>query len=107
MNSTPEDDDIIDGSVVEDDTVDAGTGAAIAVPGSFQPTGLTPDYTDDGVPSFDFVRDKIESRFATSLGSTELAGMTPEAAAVEDQFAQREQAGRDKLEEIRRAMRGE
>ena len=105
MNGTPEDDDIIDGSVVEDS--DAGTGADVALPRTFQPTEFTTDYTDDGVPNFDFVRDKIESRFATSLGSTELAGMTPEAAAVEDQFAKREQAGKDKLEEIRRAMRGE
>lgn len=107
MNGTPEDDDIIDGAIVEDSTVDTGTGTNLAVPGTFQPTELTTDYTDDGVPNFDFVRDKIESRFATSLGSTELAGMTPEAAAVEDQFAKREQAGKDKLEEIRRAMRGE
>jgi hypothetical protein len=33
--------------------------------------------------------------------------MTPEATAFEDQFAKREQAGKDKLEEIRRSMRGE
>ncbi|HEY2701462.1 MAG TPA: hypothetical protein VGJ45_38825 [Pseudonocardiaceae bacterium] len=107
MNGTPEDDDIIDGSVVEDSTVDARTGADLALPGTYQPTELATDYTNEGVPNFDFVRDKIESRFATSLGSTELAGMTPEAATVEDQFAKREQAGKDKLEEIRRAMRGE
>ena len=70
-------------------------------------TPIDPDYTNDGVPSFDFVRDKIESRVATSIGTSELVGMTPEAAQVEDQFAKREQAGKDKLEEIRRAMRGE
>jgi hypothetical protein len=105
MSGTPEDDDIIDGSVVEEST-------EIAVPGSFTPGSLTPaelvtDYTNDGVPTFDYVRDQIESRVATSIGSSELAGMSPEAAAVEDQFAKREQAGKDKLEEIRRAMRGE
>lgn len=105
MPSTPEDDDIIEGSVVEDS-------AEVAVPSSFGSSSFTPvelgtDYTDDGVPTFDFVRNQIESRFATSIGSTELAGMTPEATAFEDQFAKREQAGKDKLEEIRRSMRGE
>ncbi|HJP80046.1 MAG TPA: hypothetical protein VJ914_37590 [Pseudonocardiaceae bacterium] len=114
MSGTPNDgDDIIDGSVVEDGDEGTGeSGSAVAVPGSFTPGSFTPvepvtDYTNDGVPTFDYVRDQIESRFATSLGSNELAGMTPEAAAVEDQFAKREQAGKDKLEEIRRAMRGE
>ena len=102
MSPTPEDDDIIEGSIVEE-----GSGADLALPGSFGSPDLAIDYTNDGVPTFDFVRDKIEGRFATSVGSTELAGMTPEAGAVEDQFAKREQAGKDKLEEIRRAMRGE
>jgi hypothetical protein len=105
MSPTPEDDDIIEGSVVEDSATTSG--ADVALPGTFASPDLAFDYTNDGVPTFDFVRDKIEGRFATSIGSTELAGMTPEANAVEDQFAKREQAGKDKLEEIRRAMRGE
>lgn len=98
------DDDIIEGPVVEDST-------ELAVPGSlgssYTPPELATDYTNEGVPTFDFVRDKIESRFATSIGSTELAGMTPEATEFEDKFAKQQQAGKDKLEEIRRAMRGE
>ena len=106
MTGTPEDDDIIEGSVVGDETDSVGS-TALAVPGTFTPVEPVTDYTDDGVPTFDFVRDKIESRFATSQGSTELAGMTPEATAFDDQFAKREQAGRDRLEEIRRAMREE
>jgi phage shock protein A len=65
------------------------------------------DYTDDGVPTLDYVRDRIEGRFATSVGATELANESPEGASVEEQMAKRDQAGRDKLEEIRRAMRGE
>lgn len=100
MNGTPEDDDIIEGSVVEEST-------ELAVPGTFTPVEPVTDYTDDGVPTFDFVRNQIESRFATSLGATELAEMTPEAASAEEQWAKREQAGKDKLEEIRRSMRGE
>ena len=37
------------------------------------------DYTESGVPGFDFVRDRIENRFATALGSTELAGTVLDA----------------------------
>jgi phage shock protein A len=63
-----------------------------------------PDYTDDGVPTFDYVRDKIENRQLTSEAATELVG-DPQNA--EEQLEQREQAGLDRLEEIRRSMRGE
>lgn len=65
------------------------------------------DYTEGGVPTFDYVRDRIEGKYATSLGAEELAGETVEAASIDKQMAEREQAGRDKLEEIRRSMRGE
>ncbi|MCC8246347.1 hypothetical protein [Saccharothrix luteola] len=65
------------------------------------------DYTEDGVPTFEHVRDRIENRVATGIGAEELAGATPEAKAVEDQFEARRQAGIDKLEEIRRSMRGD
>ena len=68
------------------------------------PTG---DYNEAGVPSFDYVRDRIEHRTATSIGAQELADATPEGQAVEDQFEARERAGKDKLAEIRRQMRGE
>lgn len=63
------------------------------------------DYTEGGVPNFDYVRDQIENRYATSAGASELAGETPEGRSVEEQHAAREQAGRDRLEEIRRAMK--
>ncbi|NUT48455.1 MAG: hypothetical protein HOV94_14260 [Saccharothrix sp.] len=84
---------VIDAEIVEDEAV-----RPVVPPG---------DYTEDGVPTFDHVRDRIESRFATGLGAEELAGATPEAKAVEDRFEARRQAGLDKLEEIRRSMRGD
>ena len=65
------------------------------------------DYGEDGVPTFEHVRDRIENRVATGIGAEELAGSTPEAAAVEERFEARRQAGLDKLEEIRRSMRGD
>ena len=66
------------------------------------------DYTAGGVPSLDFVRNKIEGRYATSLGATELAeDVIPEVKSAREQAAAREEAARDKLEAIRRSMRGE
>ncbi|MCS7478429.1 hypothetical protein ACFFQW_39170 [Umezawaea endophytica] len=65
------------------------------------------DYTDSGVPNFDYVRDKIENRVGTAHAATELSGAVPEAKSVDEQMAERDRAGRDKLEEIRRSMRGE
>ena len=94
MGSTEDDPDVIEGEIV-------GTGPAPAVP--------EPDYSEGGVPSFDFVRDKIENRYNTSLGATELAGLGTEhtAEALDKQIADRDQAAKDRLAEIRRSMRGE
>ncbi|GAB3882492.1 hypothetical protein ACFQ1S_05075 [Kibdelosporangium lantanae] len=65
------------------------------------------DYNDQGVPTFDYVRDRIENRVATSAGMQELTGESPQAKTIDEQMAEREKAGLDKLEEIRRSMRGE
>lgn len=88
---------VLDAEIVEEST--ALEPAPVVVPPS--------DYTDAGVPTFDFVRDRIENRVATGVGTAELADATPEGKAVEDQFAAREKAGLGKLEEIRRSMRKE
>jgi len=37
-------------------------------PATPTPPNLTGDYTQAGVPTFDYVRDRIENRFATSVG---------------------------------------
>lgn len=65
-----------------------------------------PDYSAQGVPSLDFVRDKIEGRYAHSLGASELAADTAEARSAAEQQLDREQAARDKLDAIRRSMSG-
>ena len=62
------------------------------------------DYTDDGVPTFDFVRDRIEGRAATAAAAEELAGGDTRAREAEDAFADRERKAADRLEEIRRSM---
>jgi hypothetical protein len=63
-----------------------------------------PDYDEHGVPSLDYVRDKIESRFATSIGATELAEGTAAGRSVEEQEAERAAAAKAKLDEIRRSL---
>jgi hypothetical protein len=72
-------------------------------PGAVAPPPA-PDYDDHGVPSLDYVRDKIETRYATSLGAAELAQETAAARSIEEQEAERERAGKAKLDEIRRSM---
>jgi phage shock protein A len=67
-------------------------------------TAPRPDYDEHGVPSFDYVRDRIEGRHAVSQGETELAGGTPEARTVEEQFTERERLAKAKLDEIRRSL---
>lgn len=88
----------------------------VGEPETAEPVVPAFDYTDSGVPNFDYVRDKIENRFGTSTAATELSGDVPEAKlsgdipeakSVDERMAERDRAGRDKLEEIRRAMRGE
>ena len=62
------------------------------------------DYVD-GVPTFDFVRDRIEGRYATALGTTELADESAPGRTLAQQQDDREAAAREKLEQIRRSLR--
>jgi phage shock protein A len=62
-------------------------------------------YTSSGVPTFDSVREKIESRYETSIGSAELDAETPEGRDVEDQYEARQRAAADRLAQIRESMR--
>lgn len=103
MAEQPDDAGIEDAEIA--DEIDTGT--ALAVPSALPTEPLATDYTDSGVPTFDYVREQIESRFATSVDMSELAGTTQEASSLDEQFAAREQAGKDRLEQIRRAMRQE
>jgi phage shock protein A len=64
-------------------------------------------YTSSGVPTFDSVRDKIESRYETSIGAAELDSETPEGHDVEEQYEARQRAAADRLTQIRESMRDE
>ncbi len=63
-----------------------------------------PDYDEHGVPSFDYVRAKIEGRAATGIGAAELAEHTAAARTIEQQEADRAAAATAKLDEIRRSL---
>jgi len=65
------------------------------------------DYDEAGVPTFEHVRDKIEGRYATAIGGTELAEESAAGLSIAQQQANREAAARKRLEEIRRSVRGE
>jgi len=72
------------------------------------PGDPTPDgYDDAGVPTFEFVRDKIESRYGSALGAAELDADSAEGRSVEEQYEERERAAADRLAQIRESMRAQ
>ncbi|GAY11756.1 hypothetical protein [Pseudonocardia sp. N23] len=118
-NDPTRDDQPVDAEIVEDGaTAPAepaeGSGAAIT-PAVTDPGAPVPPvagienasgYTDRGVPTLDYVRDKIEGRWATSLGTTELAGETEAGRTIAEQEAERAKKAKEKLDEIRRSIGG-
>lgn len=64
-----------------------------------------PGYDSSGVPTFESVREKIETRYETSIGAAELDAETPEGRDVEQQYEERQRAAAERLDEIRRSMR--
>lgn len=65
---------------------------------------VDPDYTSSGVPTFESVREKIETRYQTSIGAAELDAESPEGQDVEEQYEKRQQAAADRLAQIRKSM---
>ena len=51
-----------------------------------EPTIPDPGYDDAGVPTFESVREKIESRYATAEGAAELDAETAEGRSVEEEY---------------------
>lgn len=87
------------------DVVDAdlvpGPADSASVPGPGNP-GF--DYTDSGVPTLEYVRDKVEGRLSTAQGSRELADEADAARAHAQKQQDRERAAADKLAEIRKSI---
>jgi phage shock protein A len=61
-------------------------------------------YTPGGVPTFESVREKIETRYGTAIGASELAAETPKGRSVEEQYEERQRAAAERLEQIRQSM---
>lgn len=85
---------------VADDSTPSGTG-----PSAPPPTVPDTGYNDAGVPTLDGVREKIETRYGTAIGATELAEETPEARTAAQRYEAQQKAAAEKLEEIRASMR--
>jgi phage shock protein A len=73
------------------------------------PNDAQPDhgYDSAGVPTFESVREKIESRYATAQGAAELDADTTEGRSVEEQFEVRQRAAAERLAQIRESMRSD
>ena len=61
-------------------------------------------YSASGVPTFDFVREKIETRYGASIGAAELDAETPEGRTIEEQYDARNKAAAERLAQIRESM---
>jgi phage shock protein A len=64
-------------------------------------------YDDSGVPTFDAVREKIENRYGTALGATELDSDSPAGRKIDDEYEKRQRAAAERLAQIRESMRGD
>src|SRR5580765_3608464 len=89
----------VDAEIVEEPA------ALPAVPGG-RPAApvLASDYDERGVPSFDYVRDKIERTSAIALGTTELVQESAAGRTLDEQLAARDKAAKAKLDEIRKSL---
>jgi phage shock protein A len=76
-------------------------------PGTSDATPPDPGYDSAGVPTFESVREKIETRYGTSLGAAELAAETQEGREVEEQYEERQRAAAERLAQIRESMHPE
>lgn len=61
-------------------------------------------YTDDGVPTFDAVRARIEERSATADGHQELDSELPRERDFRKEREDLEKAGADRLAQLRKSM---
>jgi phage shock protein A len=82
---------------------------AEAQPAQATPTAAPVDtgYSASGVPTFESVREKIETRYGTAIGASELAAESPEGRTVEEQYDARQRAAAERLAQIRQSMHQE
>ncbi|WP_328392424.1 hypothetical protein [Nocardia sp. NBC_00416] len=61
-------------------------------------------YTGSGVPTFGSVRDKVERRIGTAFGARALDRQSRAGRGADQQWEAREQAARERLEQIRTSL---
>ena len=66
---------------------------------------VDPGYTSSGIPTFESVREKMETRYETSIGAAELDAESPEGRDIEQQYQARQRAAAERLTQIRESMR--
>jgi phage shock protein A len=73
------------------------------------PDATQPDsgYDSAGVPTFESVREKVETRYATAQGAAELDAESSEGQSVEKQYEERQRAAAERLAQIRESMRSD
>ena len=64
-----------------------------------------PEYDSSGVPTFESVREEIESRYQTSIGAAELDAESQQGRSIEEQYEEQQRAAADRLAEIRESVR--
>lgn len=81
-----------------------GVGSSPSGGPGIRPGGSAAGYTGGGMPTFESMREKVERRIGTAFGARELDRQTPAGRGVEEQWEAREQAARERLEQIRTSL---
>jgi phage shock protein A len=81
--------------------------ATETTPGAVPVQPADTGYTPGGVPTFDSVREKIETRYGTAIGAAELDAESPEGRTIEEQYDARQRAAAERLAQIRKSMHPE
>jgi hypothetical protein len=103
---TPEPDPAVEGEVVDDIALEPDAPSPITATPAPPPPAEPADtgYTPGGVPTFDSVREKIETRYGTAIGAAELDAESPEGRTVAEQYDARQRAAAERLAQIRESM---
>src|SRR5215203_7310180 len=78
--------------------------AAEATPSAAPVPPVDTGYTQGGVPTFESVREKIETRYGTAIGAAELDAESAEGRTIEEQYDARQRAAAERLNAIRKSM---
>ena len=63
--------------------------------------------SSDAIPTFDEIREKIETRYGAAMGGAELDAESAEGRRVEEQYETRQRAAAERLAQIRESMHGD